>query len=73
MISGVPYRFDHFVDHRAAGWPIRIAHPEVDYVLLIRAQPRLHLVYDGEYVGRQLTYAVKLIGRSRHTRIVSKG
>ena len=64
MIARIADRFDQFLDDRLGRGAIRIAHAEVHHILLRRARLGLHLVDDGEHVGRQFLDAVKLVARS---------
>ena len=61
MIARIADRFDGFLDDRLGRGAVRIAHAEVHHILLRRPRLGLHLVDDGEHVGRQLLDAVKLI------------
>jgi len=62
MIAWIAYRFDQFLNDRLGRGAIRVAHSEVYDILLRRSRFGLHLVDDGEHVGRQLLDAVKLVG-----------
>ena len=62
MIARIARRFDQLFHHRFGRRAVRIAHPEVHHVQLRRACLGLHLVDDGEHVGRQLLDAIELVG-----------
>ena len=62
MIARIARRFDQLLDHRLGRGAVRIAHPEIHYILLSRARLGLHLVDDGEHVGRQFLDAIELVG-----------
>ena len=61
MIARIAHRFDQLLDHRLGRGAVRIAHAEVHHIQLRRARFGLHLVDDGEHVGRQLLDAVKFV------------
>ena len=66
MVARIARGFDQLVDDGARRGAVGIAHAEVDHILLRCPCLCLHLIDDGEHVGRQLLDAVKLVGRSGH-------
>ena len=62
MIARIAGRFDQLLDDRLGRGAVGIAHSEIHHIQLRRARLGLHLVDDGEHVGRQFLDAVKLVG-----------
>jgi hypothetical protein len=61
VVTRIARRFHHLVHHGPRRGPVGIAHAEVHHILLCRARLCLHLVDDGEHVGRQLLDAIELL------------
>ncbi len=70
MVARILGGFDQLVDHHARRSAIGIAHAEIDHILLRGTRSRLHLIDDGENVGRQLLDAIKRIGGISHPLIL---
>ena len=62
MIARIAGGFDQLCDDGAGSGAVRIAHAEIDDVQAVMACLGLHLVDDGEHVGRQFLDAVKVFG-----------
>ena len=65
MIARVARRLDHLVHDDPRRGPVRVAHSEIDHILLRRSCLCLHLIDDGEHVRRQFLDAIKFLVRTR--------
>src|SRR5258706_10889266 len=70
MIPRILRGLNQLVDDHARRSAIGIAHAEIDYILPRSTRSRLHLIDDGENVGRQLLDAIKRIGGISHPLIL---
>src|ERR1700722_15637630 len=61
MVARIAGGFDELVDDGARSGSVGIAHAEVDHIELRRACFGLHLIDDGEDVGRELLDAIELV------------
>ena len=66
VIARVPSGFHQLFDDQLRSRAVRIAHPQIHDILLRCACLGLHLVDDGEHIGRQLLDTIELVGNEGH-------